>query len=205
MRQIARAFGISFTSDIVNNYPNSKGAHGLADLAYDLKIEIRRNAEVALHRFTDYFIGFEQVDAVKRIFGDQTKKVLDTLKIELAGTRGYMGVSDEDGHLIVGVHYLKDGNLADIYLDVIHELVHVKQFMEGKELFDSDYRYVDRPTEVEAYRYAVAEARRLGFNDERISQYLRTEWMSIADLRKLAKSVGVKCVWGRRKSERENQ
>jgi hypothetical protein len=38
-----------------------------------------------------------------------------------------------------------------------------------------------------------------------MSQYLRTEWMSIADLRKLAKSVGVKCVWGRRKSERENQ
>ena len=49
----------------------------------------------------------------------------------------------------------------------------------------------NRPTEIEAYRYAVQEARRLGLSDERISCYLRTEWMSDDDLAKLAKSVGV--------------
>jgi len=77
-------------------------------------------------------------------------------------------------------------------LDVIHELVHVKQFMEGKDLFESGYSYVDRPTEVEAYRHAVEEARRLGLNDKRICQYLRTEWMSDEDLKQLADSLNVK-------------
>lgn len=174
----------------------------MTDDPEDLKIQIRRDADVTFYRFTDYFIGFENVEAVKRIFGEKTTQVLENLKVEFAGTRGYMGVSDEDGHLIIGAHYLKNGDFVDIYLDVIHELVHVKQFMEGKELFDSDYRYVDRPTEVEAYRYAVAEARRLGFDDERICEYLKTEWMSGADLRKLTKSVEVTCIWGRKKPGR---
>ena len=50
---------------------------------------------------------------------------------------------------------------------------------------------MDRPTEIEAYLYAVQEARRLGLSEERISCYLRTEWMSEDDLRQLAKSVDV--------------
>jgi hypothetical protein len=64
--------------------------------------------------------------------------------------------------------------------------------MEGQELFDSQYDYVDRPTEVEAYRYAVQEARRLGLSDERICQYLTTEWMNDKDLKRLAEAVGVR-------------
>lgn len=103
-----------------------------------------------------------------------------------------MGVSETDGHLIVGARYLNEGNTVDIYLDVIHELVHVRQFMEGKELFDSDYAYIKRPTEVEAYCHAVKEARRLGMNDEEICEYLKTEWMSDDDLQKLARTVGIK-------------
>jgi hypothetical protein len=65
--------------------------------------------------------------------------------------------------------------------------------MEGKELFDPEYDYVDRPTEIEAYGVAVKEARRLGISDERICQYLKTEWMSDDDFKKLARNVGVKC------------
>jgi hypothetical protein len=76
-------------------------------------------------------------------------------------------------------------------LDLIHELYHVKQFLDGRELFDPRYDYVERPTEIEAYRYTVQEARRLGLSEERICLYLKTEWMSQYDLKKLAKSVNV--------------
>jgi len=55
------------------------------------------------------------------------------------------------------------------------------------------YRYVERPTEVEAYRYTVEEARRLGLSDERICRYLKTEWMNADDLRQLAKTLEVEC------------
>ena len=102
-----------------------------------------------------------------------------------------MYVDGSDGHLVISKNYLNNGNKTDIYLDLIHELCHVKQFKDGRELFDPRYEYVDRPTEIEAYRYAVKEARRLGLSEERICRYLRTEWMSDEDFLRLAKSVNV--------------
>ena len=143
--------------------------------------------------FTDYFKGFEKVGAVKEIFGKRTESVLQNLRVELTPLGGYMRVSDDDGHLIVSSRYLNKGDKIDIYLDVIHELVHVSQFMEGKQLFDVHYGYTERPTEIEAYRHAVEEARRLGLSDQRICQYLKTEWMSVYDLKKLARILKVNC------------
>ena len=159
-----------------------------------LEVEILRNAKAKTYHFTDYFKGFEKVEAVKRIFGESTRDVLSNLMIEFNSMRrGYMGVNDTDGHLMVNTRYLKDGDITDIYLDVIHELVHVRQFMEGKDLFDSCYEYVDRPTEIEAFRHTVEEARRLGLSDERICDYLKTEWLSDQDHKRLASSMNIKC------------
>jgi hypothetical protein len=143
--------------------------------------------------FTEYFKGFGKVKAIRRIFGEQTEEVLRTLKVEFTWLPGYMWINSEDGSLMVSSRYLKLGDKTDIYLDLIHELVHVKQLREGKQLFDVEYDYADRPTEIEAYQHAVDEARRLGLNDERICDYLKTEWMSHEDLKKLARAVNVKC------------
>ena len=148
---------------------------------------IARNAT-----FMEYFKGFEKVPAVQGIFGEKTEEVLHNLKVEFIWF-GYMGVDDNDGHLMVNGRYLNNGDKEDIYLDVIHELCHVKQHMDGRELFDPNYDYVDRPTEIEAYAYAVKEARRLGWTDERICEYLKTEWMNDEDLKRLAEHVDVKC------------
>jgi len=144
--------------------------------------------------FTDYFRGMEKVEAVKQIFGERTEEMLRDLKVEFTWIGGYMWVNGADGHLMISSHYLNNGNRLDIYLDLIHELVHVRQFMEGKELFDSHYSYTDRPTEIEAYRHAVEEARNLGLSDERICEYLKTEWMNNEDLHRLAKALNVKCM-----------
>ena len=144
--------------------------------------------------FSDYFKGLQKVDAVKGIFGEKTDEVLSHLTVEISWIMGYMYVDGSDGHLVISKGYLNSGNKTDIYLDLIHELCHVKQFMEGKELFDPRYDYVDRPTEKEAYRYAVQEARRLGLSEERIRCYLWTEWMGEDDFKRLAKSVNVSVV-----------
>src|SRR4030042_5317221 len=159
-----------------------------------LKVQIVRDVKVLTYPFTDYFKGFEGVEAVREVFGEKTEEVLSNLKVEFAGMRGYMGVSNEDGHLLVSALYLKNGDIVDIYLDIIHELVHVKQkILEGKELFDDRFSYVERPTEIEAYRHAVEEARRLGLSEERIYKYLRTEWMSDEEMERLAKAMKLKC------------
>ncbi len=144
------------------------------------------------YAFTDYFKGFEAVESVKSLFGENTEQVLQNLKVEFTWIRGYMWVNS-DGHLMISSRYLNSGNRIDIYLDLLHELVHVKQLMHGKELFDNRYRYVERPTEIEAYSHAVKEARKLGLNDERICEYLKTEWMSENDLKRLAGTLNVIC------------
>ena len=143
--------------------------------------------------FLACFPDFEKTEAVKGIFGEKTEEVLRNLKVEFIRWGGYMGIDDTDGHIIVNSHYWKSGDKTDIYLDVIHELFHVKQFLDGRELFDPRYTYIDRPTEVEAYKYTVKEARRIGYSDERICQYLKTEWMSNKDLKTLAKNLNVAC------------
>ncbi len=157
-----------------------------------LNVKIPRDVNVTLHRFTDYFEGFDKVEAIKELFGDETEKVINDLKVEFTSRRGYMGVSDQDGHLIISAYYLKHGEEREIYLDVIHELVHIKQFIQGEKLFNNSIDYVDRPTEIEAYRHAVKEARRIGMTEKEIYEYLKTEWMSEEDIERLAKAVGVK-------------
>jgi hypothetical protein len=144
--------------------------------------------------FNDYFKGFEKVEAVRRIFGEQTGEILRNLKVEFIWAGGYMWVNAQNGHLMVSSRYLREGDRIDIYLDIVHELVHIKQYMEGKQLFDENYDYVERPTEIEAYHIAVEEARALGLSEARICEYLRTEWMDDKDFRKLAKTLNVKCM-----------
>jgi len=150
-------------------------------------------SRTSTYPFTYFFKGFENVEVVRQIFGRETKEVLSNLKVEFIWTGGYMGVNPFNGHLMVNPRYLNNGNRLDIYLDLIHELVHVRQFMEGKELFDTSYSYVERPTEIEAYRCAVEEAKRMGQTDARICEYLKADWMCDSDLKRLAKVLSVKC------------
>lgn len=143
--------------------------------------------------FGDCFKNFEKLEAVRGIFGEKTHEVLQNLKVEFTWFGGYMFIDSSDGHLVINSRYLNSGNKTDIYLDLIHELFHIKQFMDGRELFDPHYSYIERPTEIEAYSYTVREARRMGLSDERILLYLKTEWMSQEDLQKLAKTLNVTC------------
>jgi len=155
------------------------------------KLHLRRLTQIGkTRRFADYFKGFEKAGAVRGIFGEDTEKVLNNLKVDFTGF-GYMGVDNDTGHLMVNARYLKNGDRIDVYLDVVHELCHVKQWLEGRELFDNRYSYVDRPTEIEAYRYTVQEAKRLKLSDQRILEYLKTEWISDAELQKLVKNLNI--------------
>ncbi len=138
----------------------------------------------------EYFVGFEKNSAALGIFGEETEQILKNLKIDFIWF-GYMGVDDNDGHLLINKRYLSTGSKKDIYLDVIHELCHVKQHMEGRELFDHRYDYVERPTEIEAYRYSVQEAKRIGLSSSEIRVYLKTEMMSDKALNRLIENMGI--------------
>jgi hypothetical protein len=156
-----------------------------------IKAKIIRDPESQRCLFVDCFRDFEKVEAVRRILGEKTESILQNLKLELTEETRYMKVSDADGHLMVNPHYLNNAETVDLYLDIIHELVHVKQFSEGKKLFDKNYSYVERPTEIEAYRITVEEARALGLSDENIARYLRSELVDEGEFKRLAKNLNL--------------
>jgi hypothetical protein len=136
------------------------------------------------------------VPAVRQIFGEETDEVLANLRVEFLNTRSdYIWVSDRDGHLIANANYLKQGERRAIYLDLIHELVHVKQFRDGREItlkLGKRFEYVDRPTELEAYMHTMKEARRLRMSDEEMFDYLKVTWLDDEEVRRLAKSLRLK-------------
>jgi predicted GNAT family acetyltransferase len=128
--------------------------------------------------FAEVFSGFEKVKSVMSLFGSETEEVVSRLTVSFESPPGYLRVDGETGNVIINPEYLKTGHERHLYLDVIHELAHVKQFKEGKELYDRRYAYFERPTEIEAYQVAVDEARKIGMDKEEIVEYLRVEWVT---------------------------
>jgi hypothetical protein len=158
----------------------------------DLGVRIERQAPTKLYPFTKFFRGFDSVPTVQALFGRQTGRVLRTLKVEFFSARfGYMGTSDVDGHLLVSSHHLKDSEFRTIYLDVVHELCHVKQFRKGRPLFYPKLSYVDAPSEIEAYRSTIKEGERIGMTRRELVDYLKVEWITPAEHRRLARRCGL--------------
>ena len=162
------------------------------DLRIDSWIAIKKEVPSGSFRFKEIFSGFDSLSAVKTIFGKNLKEELDKLVVEVFPKDGFMGVSDEDGHIFASQQYINDGETWSVYLDIIHELVHVRQFRQGKNLFDPQFSYVDRPTEIEAYAVAVEEARRIGMTEEEIFDYLEVPWISLDEHKRLARFTGLK-------------
>ena len=138
-------------------------------------ITIVRNVKAGRHPFFDIFQGFERLPVLKGLFRDP-RRALERLQVIVDPRPGYMHVDDENGSVYVSARYLKDGDPRYLFLDIVHELVHVRQFQEGRELFDDRFSYYKRPTEVEAYETAVSEARSLGMTRGEIIEYLKVEW-----------------------------
>lgn len=156
-------------------------------------VEMDRSAEAGTTKqFKEVFSGFERVGAVRALFADDTKKVLAKLTISLDSPRGYLRVDGETGNVMINPEYLRTGKEAHIYLDVIHELVHVKQFREGRDLYDRRYPYLERPTEIEAYKVAVEEAKRIGMSTDEIVDYLWVEWVTEEEFTKFVSKMQVR-------------
>ena len=157
----------------------------------DLGVTIRRNSKNPTCPLVEIFLGFEKLDAVRSIFGNETEHVLSKVMLVVEPREGYLHVDSETGNIVISSPYLESGDERHLYLDVIHELIHVRQFMEGKELFDKRYSYVDRPTEIEAYLHAVKEAKRIGMTEKEIVDYLRVEWVTEEEFERLVRRMGI--------------
>lgn len=93
--------------------------------------------------------------------------------------------------IVVGESHLRESPELTLYLDIFHELCHIRQRHAGRDLWPEGLSYVERPTEVEAYRFVVEEAHRYGVPDAILRDYLRVEWIDDEEHRALLDAVGV--------------
>ena len=103
--------------------------------------------------------------------------------------RGYCYVDVAVPAVTVTEHYYKNGNGLDLYLDLTHELTHLRQHLEGEDVWQHHIDYVDRPTEVEGYAVAVEEGRRLGMSETDIVKHLSNPWMSEEEVARLLSNI----------------
>ncbi len=155
---------------------------------------VRRNAVVGEYKLSEIFTGLESSSALLKVFGSRTQmtKVMKHLKLRVERNDSGLWLDRDTGTVCIGSKYLTNAKNDFLYLDVIHVLVHVRQFLEGKELYDQAFEYVDRPTELEAYRTTVAEARRIGMEEDEILRYLRMDAADDSELGKLMEKIGVR-------------
>ena len=156
-------------------------------------IKINRDVLEGTYRLEEIFAGLQNNEILLKIF--KTKEELDDvfskIKVIVDVHSHYMHVNNEDASIVIGLEHLKNSDKQILYLDIVHELVHVKQQRQGLDLYDKSYSYVDRPTEVEAYAITVEEARRLGMKDQEIFDYLHVERITSDEHKRLASAVGL--------------
>ena len=157
-------------------------------------IKINRDLRPGIYTLGQIFDGLKESEILRQVF--KTKKELDevfsNLSVIVEEKDHYMYVKNDDGSVVVGLAHIQKSDSRILYLDIIHELVHVRQQRAGLDLYDKSYSYVDRPTEIEAYKVTVSEARRLGMSDKEILDYLQVEWITPKEHERLATHVGVR-------------
>jgi len=157
-------------------------------------IQINRLKDIGVYTISDIFPGLEEKPILLEIFGsaDRVPQVLAGTKIKVIQRQTYMFVDNDNGTISIGKKHLQESDDKILYLDIIHELVHVRQHLEGLNLYDRSVSYVDRPTEIEAYAFTVDEARRIGLNEEEILDYLNVEWITAEEHNRLARRLNLK-------------
>src|SRR2546425_3183143 len=85
------------------------------------------------HPLTKVFPGLDEDPAFVALFPDGAhEEVLAKCYIEAVPEDMYMYIDDSDGHIVAGLDYLKTGEPWVLYLDVIHELTHIRQWRAGE-------------------------------------------------------------------------
>ena len=105
---------------------------------------------------------------------------------------GFRMVETTDDVIVVAQSHLRNSPRMEVYLDIIHEFLHILQRRQGRVIWPrASLAYVDRPTEIEAYAFSIAEARRLGVPDSYLRRYLHVPWATHSENLRLLRNVGV--------------
>ncbi len=175
--------------------------------------EIERSVELGRHPLLEVFPGLDRLDTAerqvpdaasrRRLFAGTFVEIVDDdvwmyvapwkiPRIPKRFRRRWNPVSTPNlDCIVIGASHLRKSPALILYLDIYHELCHILQRHDGRELFPDGLSYVQRTTEIDAYRFVVDEARRFGVADPVLQDYLLVEWIDRDDYYALLDAVGV--------------
>lgn len=172
---------------------------------------VERNLPCGRHPLLEVFPGLDQLPTARRLeknsarraglFGKTFIELVDQdlwmyvaphEKPKVTRSRGWKPVISPDVDcIVVGATHLRESPSMVLFMDIYHELNHVIQRQGGANLWEPGVSYVERWTEVEAYRFVVEEARQLGTSEAFLQEYLKVEWISKKEHQQLLSAVGV--------------
>lgn len=152
---------------------------------------LNRDLGVGLHPYLDVFPSAADSPGLRRVVADPVARqaLLTSSRVRISAMPGYAYIDVKTPCISLSWVYYKSGTDLDLYLDMLHELTHLRQLQEGLDLWDGRYSYVDRVTEIEGYAVAVEEGRRLGMTEANLQRHLHNPWMSADDVARLKQHI----------------
>jgi len=165
---------------------------------------VARDLPIGRHPLLAAFPGLDRIGAAERLQPDPSarEKLFDETCVQIVDQDLWMYVAPREipvgarrewrpvvspgsDCVVIGKSHLAESSELMLFMDIFHELCHVIQRHGGADLWPPGLSYVQRWTEVEAYRFVVTEARKLGVSDDFLRDYLRVEWISDEEHRQL--------------------
>jgi len=157
-------------------------------------IVVNRFLEAGEYRLRNLFPAIDTFPVLQTVFPEpgELAQVLENTPVLLMDSPHEMYVRNDDGGIVIGLAHLREAVEAVLYLDIVHELCHVRQHRAGRNLYDRSKSYVDRETEIEAYAITVREARRIGLDETAIADYLLVSWITEEEHERLLNTLDVR-------------
>lgn len=150
-----------------------------------------RGLPSGLHPYLVVLPGIVESPALQRIGTAQHlgEDVVRSAQVHIRPENSFCWVDVSVPCIVLSERYYQTGDEVDLYLDLLHELTHIRQHAQGRDLWDRSFAYHRRPTEIEGYAVAVGEARRIGMSEAEILAHLSNPWMSPAEVQELLGSI----------------
>lgn len=171
---------------------------------------VTRDLPAGRHPLLAAFPGLDQLPMAERLQPDAAAraKLFDETCVQVVAEDLWMYVAPWDAPpgrrrewnpvvspgsdcIVIGKSHLAESSELMLFMDIFHELCHVIQRQGGANLWPPGVSYVRRWTEIEAYRFVIEEARRLGVSDDFLREYLQVEWISEDEHRQLLETLEV--------------
>lgn len=171
--------------------PDGRGVEAVKQHPVPEFARLARDLPAGMHPYLKVFPRAAESPGLARIEPDPKKReeLLARALVNIQRGAGFAYVDVETPCIVLAEEYYRTGSDLDLYLDMLHELTHIRQHHEGRDLWDERYAYVDRVTEVEGYAIAVEEGRRLGLSDADIIAHLSNPWMDEDDVTQLLGNI----------------